>query len=211
MIMEGLGDFPTRGFGVAPCRRRRGEASRGRRLPAGPCQIQEFRFALTQPEGGRRDRMREQAVPCTPKRLPTAPTKPSPQRFMLLCSGRWDTWSLKNLSPASPGVRAVVHLCFHQDGHLPGSPRRAPGTGCEGCDPRDGAVPPQHSSAPWALGGSSAVMPPALPKGNAEHNPEASALSSSPLQASALRGPPSQLAHSGEPIWGGGLHPCSPV
>lgn len=55
MIMEGLGcrggDFATRGFGVAPCRRRRGEASRGRRLPAGPCQIQEFRFALTQPEG----------------------------------------------------------------------------------------------------------------------------------------------------------------
>lgn len=142
MIMERLGcrggDFPTRGFGVAPCRRRRGEASCGRRLPAGPCQIQEFRFALTQPEGegtgrGSRQSRAPQSVweassgvlALRAGQTPTAPTKPGPHSFMLLCSGRWDTWSLKNLSPASPDVRAVVHLCFHQMATCLG-PRAAP-------------------------------------------------------------------------------------
>lgn len=112
---------------------------RRRHTPARPClQIQEFEFAPTQPEGARRERTREQAVPGTPGRLggtqgcsPFAQVKPQlspPGRahgFMLLCSGTWDTRSLKNLSPVSPGVRAAAHLRLHRGGRLPGSPRRA--------------------------------------------------------------------------------------
>lgn len=75
--------------------------------------------------------------------------------------GRWDTGSLRSPSPASPGVRAVVHLRFRHGGHLPGS--RAPGTG-QGLTAVLGARP-QRRSAPRSPGGGSAGTPPADPQG----------------------------------------------